>query len=66
MAPSDEGDCDRRIGEPHDEECLAYGEDDGVYEDGLQANDMFIVEGRQEQLWQQEGVRVRLSPDRPK
>ncbi|MCL4240059.1 MAG: hypothetical protein KJ048_01800 [Dehalococcoidia bacterium] len=48
MLGSDECDCDRRIGEPHDEECLAYGEDEDVYEDGLQANDVFIVEGRQE------------------
>ena len=45
---SDEYDCDRKIGERHDEECMAYGEDDDVYEEGLQANDVFIVEGRQE------------------
>jgi hypothetical protein len=42
----DECDCDRKIGEPHDEECMAAGEVE--YEDGLQANDVFIVEGRQE------------------
>ncbi len=43
---SDECDCDRRIGEPHDEECIAYGENEEVYEDGMQANDVLIVEGR--------------------
>lgn len=48
MLGNDECDCDRRIGAPHDEECLAFGEDEGVYEDGLQANDVFIVEGQQE------------------
>lgn len=45
---NDECDCDRKIGEPHDEECMAAGQDDDVYEDGLQPNDVFIVEGRQE------------------
>jgi hypothetical protein len=43
---SDECDCDRKIGEPHDEECMAFGDDE--YEGGLQGNDVFIVEGRQE------------------
>jgi hypothetical protein len=43
---SEECECDRRIDEPHDDECPANGDDD--YEDGLQANDVFIVEGRQE------------------
>lgn len=46
MLDSEESDCGRKIGEPHDEECVAFGEDE--YEDGLQANDVFIVEGRQE------------------
>ena len=41
-------DCDRRIGEPHDDECMAAETNDDEYPDGLQANDVFIVEGRQE------------------
>jgi hypothetical protein len=36
---NDECDCDHRIGEPHDEECMAFGEGEGEYEDGLRAND---------------------------
>lgn len=35
------------ITEAHDEECMDCGEDD-AYEDGLQTNDVFIVEGQQE------------------
>lgn len=42
----DDCDCDRKIGEPHDEECMAS--DEAKYEDGLQANDVFIIEGAQE------------------
>ena len=48
MLGDDECDCDRKIGEPHDEECLAAGRGDDEYEDGLMGNDVFIVEGRQE------------------
>lgn len=36
--------CDHRITEPHEEGCPAT---DG-YEEGLKANDVFIVEGEQE------------------
>lgn len=39
--------CDRRITEPHDEECEAWG-DDEEYTDGMAGNDVFIVEGAQE------------------
>ena len=40
-------DCDHRITEPHEEGCPA-AEDEPEYDDGLAANDVFIVEGRQE------------------
>ena len=39
-------DCDHRIDEPHEDGCPAG--DDGGWEPGLEANDVFIVEGRQE------------------
>jgi hypothetical protein len=43
---SEECECDHRITEPHDEDCPAGG--DGEHEDGLKANDVFLVEGAQE------------------
>lgn len=43
----EECDCDHRIGEPHEEGCPAV-DGEAEYEDGLKANDVFIVEGRQE------------------
>lgn len=43
---SEECTCDRRIGEEHDEECAARGED--AFPPGTAPNDVFIVEGRQE------------------
>lgn len=56
MLVSDECDCGRRIGEPHDEECLAFGEDEGVYEDGLAGERRVHRRGTAGALWQQEGV----------
>ena len=41
-----ECDCDHRFSEPHEESCPAGEEPE--YGDGLEANDVFIVEGRQE------------------
>ena len=41
-----ECDCDHRFNEPHEEGCAAEPEDE--FEDGLQGNDVFIVEGQQE------------------
>jgi hypothetical protein len=38
--------CDHKIAEPHEDGCPA-GAADG-YEDGLRANDVFLVEGMQE------------------
>ena len=40
-------DCDHRISEPHEEGCPAADEAT-EYDDGMQANDVFIVEGQQE------------------
>ncbi|MEO8538147.1 MAG: hypothetical protein ABI577_00285 [bacterium] len=48
MLGNDECDCDHRVGEPHDEECQAFGDGEGEYLDGLAGNDVFIVEGPQE------------------
>ena len=39
--------CDRRINEPHGEECEAWNEDE-TYGEGRVGNDVFIVEGQQE------------------
>jgi hypothetical protein len=39
-------DCDHRITEPHEEGCPAIDKDE--YDDRMAANDVFIVEGRQE------------------
>ena len=44
----EECDCDHHITEPHDAGCSAAAGEDGEYEDGLAANDVFIVEGEQE------------------
>ncbi len=46
--PAEDDECqwDRRFTEPHEEGCPATEEQ--VYEDGLQSNDVFIVEGQQE------------------
>ena len=41
-----ECECDRRFDEPHVEECDSFGDEE--YAAGLQANDVFIVEGQQE------------------
>ncbi|MCZ2108976.1 MAG: hypothetical protein LC118_05325 [Dehalococcoidia bacterium] len=38
--------CDRRVNEPHADGCPAA--EDEEFEHGLHANDVFIVEGRQE------------------
>ena len=48
--------CDHRITEPHEEGCPAV---DG-YEDGLTADDVFIVEGQAERYGSQDGVERRL------
>ena len=43
----EECDCDHRISEPHEEGCPA--EDEATeYDDGMQANDVFIIERQQE------------------
>ncbi len=52
----EECDCDHLIGEPHEEGCAAV--DDDEYEDGLQGNDVFIVEGRQERYGDKEAWAV--------
>jgi hypothetical protein len=40
-------DCDHRINEPHEEGCPALERDE--YDDGMAANDVFIVEDRDTQ-----------------
>ena len=47
MRSEDDGcECYAEVGKPHEEDCPASDEQE--YEDGLKANDVFIVEGRQE------------------
>ena len=45
-------DCDHRINEPHEEGCPAIDRDE--YDDGMAANDVFIVEGQQERYGDKE------------
>jgi len=48
--------CDHRISEPHEDGCSAADEAT-QYDDGMQANDVFIVEGQQKCYGGQERVR---------